>query len=122
MQNASIYREGLFHGRTALVAGGGSGIGSRAALELASLGCAVFLLGRTGAKLASVAQEIEAAGGAAAWAACDIRNEAELDAALDKLTRTYGRLDYMVNSAGGQFPAPLLEISKSGFDAVVSTN
>ena len=61
----SIFKPGLFAGRTILVTGGGSGIGRCTAHELAALGARVLLVGRDAAKLAAVQAEIAAAGGAA---------------------------------------------------------
>ena len=70
---ASVFRAGLFAGQTALVTGGGSGIGRCTAHELAALGARVALVGRKAEKLAAVAAEI---GPAAKTYVCDIREEA----------------------------------------------
>ena len=72
----TVFRPGLFAGRTAIVTGGGSGIGRCIAHELAALGARVALVGRKLDKLEAVAREITEAGGAAATChSCDIREE-----------------------------------------------
>lgn len=118
----SIFRADLFRGQTVIVTGGGSGIGRCTAHELASLGATVALVGRTLAKLESVAGEIEQAGGRALSFACDIREEPQVEATVDGVLAATGRIDALVNNAGGQFAAPLAAISRNGFDAVVRTN
>ena len=118
----SVFRAGLFDGRVAWVTGGGSGIGRCVAHELASLGATVVVSGRTAARLESVAAEIGADGGRAEALPFDIRDEDAVKASVAEVVRRHGRIDALVNNAGGQFPAPLAAISKRGFDAVVSNN
>ena len=104
----SVFRPGLFAGRTLWVTGGGSGIGRCVAHELASLGARVIISGRTQEKLDRVAQEI--------------RDEEAVKAAVATMVEKVGPIAGLVNNAGGQFPAPLQAISKRGFEAVVSNN
>lgn len=118
----SVFRQGLFAGRTLWVTGGGSGIGRCAAHELASLGARVVISGRTAEKLDRVAQEIREDGGQCDTQAFDIRDEDAVKAAVAEVVARVGRIDGLVNNAGGQFPAPLQAISKRGFEAVVSNN
>ena len=121
-QYHSIFRGGLFQGRTLWVTGGGSGIGRCVAHELASLGARVVISGRTQEKLDRVAQEIRDDGGQCETQAFDIRDEDAVKAAVAAVVARVGRIDGLVNNAGGQFPAPLQAISKRGFEAVVSNN
>ncbi|HQR24131.1 MAG TPA: SDR family oxidoreductase [Steroidobacteraceae bacterium] len=118
----SVFRPGLFAGRIAWVTGGGSGIGRCVAHELASLGALVVISGRTASRLDGVAAEIAADGGRCETIAFDIRDEEAVKASVAATVQRHGRVDALVNNAGGQFPSPLVAISKRGFDAVVANN
>ena len=118
----SVFRPGLFLGQVAVVTGGGSGIGRCTAHELASLGAAVALVGRSADKLAAVRTEIVEAGGTAHAYVCNIRDEAAVQATIAQILGEHGRIDALVNNAGGQFPSPLKDISVKGWEAVVQTN
>ena len=118
----SVFRLGLFAGQLHWVTGGGSGIGRCVAHELASLGATVLISGRTQSKLDAVADEITQDGGVCHTAAFDIRDEEAVKAGVAAVLAAHGPVSGLVNNAGGQFPAPLLAISKKGFDAVVANN
>src|SRR5258707_14444155 len=122
MPYQSVFRPELFKGQTIIVTGGGSGIGRCTAHELASLGANVAILGRTAEKLAQVKAEIEEDGGVVMSQVCDIRDEAMVIAAIDAVLGAYGRIDGLVNNAGGQYRAPMKTISTKGFEAVVRSN
>ena len=118
----SIYRAGLFDGKVVIITGGGSGIGRCTAHELASLGAAVALIGRTRDKLERVCAEIAQAGGKASAHVCDIREEETVKRTIGEILSAHGHIDALVNNAGGQFPAPLASISAKGWDTVVRNN
>ena len=118
----SAFRPGLFAGEVIVVTGGGSGIGRCTAHELASLGAHVVLVGRKLEKLQHVAGEILADGGRCSFHACDIRDEVAVQDLVQAIVVAQGRIDGLVNNAGGQFMAPLEKISGKGWDAVVATN
>jgi citronellol/citronellal dehydrogenase len=118
----SVFRERLFAGQVAIVTGGGSGIGRCCAHELASLGATVALIGRNAAKLDRVAAEIAADGGTASSHECDIRQEGAVGATVGAILQAHGRIDGLVNNAGGQFAAPLAKITQKGWETVVRTN
>jgi citronellol/citronellal dehydrogenase len=118
----SIFRDGLFEGQAGIVTGGGSGLGRCAAHELAALGARVALLGRKADKLERVCGEISAAGGMARPYPCDIREEDAVRGTVAAVLRDLGRIDFLLNNAGGQFAAPLESISAKGWDTVVRTN
>jgi citronellol/citronellal dehydrogenase len=118
----SVFRSGLFNGQLVWVTGGGSGIGRCVAHELAALGAIVVISGRTQSKLDTVAAEIAQDGGRCITTAFDIRDEEAVKAGVAAVVAQHGPVAGLVNNAGGQFPAPLLAISKKGFDAVVANN
>ncbi|SEB24700.1 SDR family oxidoreductase [Variovorax sp. YR216] len=122
MRYDSIFRRGLFDGQAMVVTGGGSGIGRCTAHELAALGAQVAIVGRKAEKLASVAEELAAEGAVVSTHVCDIRDEAAVIQTVEAVLARHGRIDGLVNNAGGQFFAPLAEISTNGFDAVVRNN
>jgi len=118
----SIFRPGLFAGQAGIVTGAGSGIGRCTAHELAALGARLVLVGRKPEKLAQVAREIADAGGSAYCHTADIREEERVQEVVRAALAELGRIDFLVNNAGGQFSSPLEKISARGFDAVVRTN
>ena len=119
----SVFKPGLFEGKHVIVTGGGSGIGRATAHELSALGARVALIGRNSDKLTQVTKEIVDAGGQEPSVhQCDIRIEEGVTQTIGDVLAEHGRIDALVNNAGGQFPAPLSAISKKGWDAVVSTN
>ncbi|NWA09572.1 SDR family oxidoreductase [Pseudomonas gingeri] len=122
MAYASVFKPDLFNGQTILVTGGGSGIGRCTAHELAALGARVLLVGRKAEKLQTVAAEIHADGGSAAWQACDIRDEDAVKQLVSQLLAEHGPIHGLVNNAGGQYPAPLASINQKGFETVLRTN
>jgi citronellol/citronellal dehydrogenase len=122
MSYRSIFRADLFAGQTIIVTGGGSGIGRATAVELATLGAHVALVGRTVEKLTAVQQEIAQMGGEASTYTCNIREEAQVQALFADVLAARGQMHGLVNNAGGQFLSPAEFISKKGFHAVVETN
>jgi citronellol/citronellal dehydrogenase len=122
MNYQSIFRADLFAGQTIVVTGGGSGIGRATAVELASLGAHVVLVGRTLEKLTAVQQEISEMGSESSTFTCNIREEEEVQALFAEVLARQGAVHGLVNNAGGQFLSPAEFISKKGFHAVVETN
>jgi citronellol/citronellal dehydrogenase len=119
-----IYRDGLFRDEVAVVTGGGSGIGYATAAELVRLGARVAICGRTADKLEAARAELCAEVGAdrVVAAPCDIRKPAEVEAFVGRVVGELGRIDVLVNNAGGQFPSPAQMISPNGFAAVINNN
>lgn len=110
-------------GSTALVTGGGSGIGRSTARLLAWLGCRVAVVGRTPDRLARTAAGIAEDGGPAVLCVpCDVREPEQVDALIEQVLAEFGRIDALVNNAGGQFIAPAETVSMKGFRAVTRLN
>lgn len=122
MSYGSIYRPDLFKGQVVLVTGGGSGIGRCTAHELASLGASVALVGRRLERLEAVRQEIEDDGGTAIAHACDLRVEDAVREMVADVIARLGRVDGLVNNAGGQFTSPAEDMSQKGFETVIRNN
>jgi citronellol/citronellal dehydrogenase len=122
MPYQSVFRAGLFSGQTIIVTGGGSGIGRCTAHELASLGAHVALVGRKLDKLEAVHTEILEDGGSASTHVADIREEPMVIAAIEQVLAARGRIDGLVNNAGGQYRTAMKTISTKGFEAVVRSN
>jgi len=118
----SVFRPGLFNGRVVVVTGGGSGIGRCIAHELVSLGAAVAIVGRKPEKLERVSQELAAASARVSSHACDIRDEETVRKTVSDILASHGRIDGLVNNAGGQYPSRLEKITAKGWDAVVRNN
>ncbi|MFZ3219569.1 MAG: SDR family oxidoreductase [Rhodoferax sp.] len=122
MQYGSVFAPNLFAGKVVVVTGGGSGIGRCTAHELAALGAHAVLIGRKADKLQTVVDEIVQDGGAASFHVCDIRQEETVREVVARIVAQHGRIDGLVNNAGGQYMTPLEAISAKGWEAVVNTN
>jgi citronellol/citronellal dehydrogenase len=105
-------------GRVALVSGGGTGIGRASALEFAGTGASVVVCGRREEPLERTRAAIEAAGGACLATPADLREPDQAARVVDAAIERFGRIDVLVNNAGGQFAAPAEEISDNGWRAV----
>ncbi len=122
IEASRIFQPGLLDGSVCLVSGAGTGIGRAAALELARLGATVVGCGRRSEPLEETRELIEGSGGTAEVHATDIREEEEVDGLMARIVERHGRLDTLVNNAGGQFMAPSESISPKGFRTVVELN
>lgn len=119
---AETFAPGLFRGRTVLVTGGGRGIGRATALAFAELGADVAIAARDADNLAKTLEDLRAAGARATSFVADIRNTESVEALRAHVLAELGKLDYLINNAGGQFPARPSQISDRGFRAVVDLN
>lgn len=116
------FAPGLFEGQVALVTGGGTGLGRRVALAFARYGAAVVVAGRTPERLEAVADEVRRSGGEALARPTNIRAVEEVEALRQAAYDRFGRVDFLVNNAGGQFPARPTELTDNGWRAVVDLN
>jgi citronellol/citronellal dehydrogenase len=115
----SVFRPGLFEGKTVLVTGGGTGIGRCTAHELAVLGANVVIAARRLELLEKTAAEITEAGGRCDTAQLNIRDEKAVDTVVAGIVAKHGRIDGLVNNAGGQFVQPAAKISPNGWRTVI---
>jgi citronellol/citronellal dehydrogenase len=106
-------------GRVGLVTGGGTGIGRAVARELVRTGAQVAICGRREEPLAAVQEEL---GEACLAVQADVREPAEVEVLVGRTLERFGRIDVLVNNAGGQFLAPAEEISLKGWRAVHRLN
>ena len=117
-----IFAPGLLQGRVCVVSGAGSGLGRETALELARLGATVIGCGRRLEPLEETAAAIEPLAGDAEAVAMDIRDEEAVGSLFDGVVERHGRVDVLVNNAGGQFLSPAEAISPKGFRTVIELN
>src|SRR5579863_4838973 len=118
----TVYAAGIFSGRTALISGGAGGIGRAISWLLARLGARVIVAGRDREKTDRLVSAICDRGYLASGATIDIRDADAVAAAFGRIVTTYGTIDLLVNSAGGQFPQAAIDFSIKGWNAVVNTN
>lgn len=119
---ASVFAGELFAGRTAVVTGGGKGIGRATALAFAALGADVVVAGRDEAALHTTVADVEGQGRRGLAVRTDIRDVAAVERLRDRTLATFGSFDFVINNAGGQFLADPLHISDNGWRAVVDLN
>lgn len=110
-------------GKIALITGGGRGIGAAIALKLAGLGATTIVCGRTLARLQHTAGQIRSAGGQSEAMACDVAEWNSVATLAERVQKTFGRLDVLVNNAGiGTFGGPLHTMPTEKWDAMFNTN
>ena len=116
---SEIFADGLLDGRVALVTGGGTNLGKEAARELAACGASVVIAGRREEVLAEAAGDI---GERCSWVTGDIREADQAAAIVTTVIERHGRLDTLVNNAGGQYFVPAESIAAKGWQAVQRLN
>jgi 3-oxoacyl-[acyl-carrier protein] reductase len=107
----------LLTDKVAVVTGGGSGIGRGIARGLTAFGAKVAIWERDAESAAVAAKEIGGLG-----LTTDVRDSAEVDAALERTIAELGPVSILVNNAGGVFWSPILETSENGWDALYRSN
>jgi NAD(P)-dependent dehydrogenase (short-subunit alcohol dehydrogenase family) len=114
-----MFQADLLQGKRVLVTGGGSGLGKSMGRRFLELGATLAICGRRDAVLAETAAEFDAEHpGRTAWRACDIRDDAAVEAMIDEIWRDRP-LDVLVNNAAGNFLARSETLSSRAIDAVV---
>ncbi|MEJ5977714.1 SDR family NAD(P)-dependent oxidoreductase [Novosphingobium sp. PS1R-30] len=112
-----------FSGRVAIVTGGATGIGYATALQLAKLGASVVICSRTVAELEAAAARIATESGQRCLAVpTDVKDEAAVIALVERTVAEFGRIDVLVNNAGGTRMGPLETIPTKGWDSIFDLN
>jgi NAD(P)-dependent dehydrogenase (short-subunit alcohol dehydrogenase family) len=125
-ESQRIFAPGCFADQIAVITGGGSGIGLATAHELVRLGAKVVICGRTVEKLEAAHRTLATiatdAGDRVLTQPCDIREPEQVKALVERVIAVWGRIDILINNAGGQFPSPAQMITPNGFAAVIRNN
>lgn len=114
--------DGMFAGTVAIVSGAGSGIGRATAHWIARLGGKLVLCGRKVEKLDSAAESLTRFGTEILVQPLSIRDPDAVSTMFDGAWKHFGRVDVLVNNAGGQFPQAAIDFSTKGWNAVIDTN
>jgi citronellol/citronellal dehydrogenase len=119
---AMRFASDLLSGRVALVTGGGTGMGRATAIEMARCGADIALLGRRTGPIEDCAEVIRGLGRKAVAISADIRVPEQIEDAMQLIKSEFGRLDMLVNNAGGQFVTPARELNNKGFETIIRNN
>ncbi len=117
---SKVFAPGLLDGQVAIVTGAGSGLGRAIAVELAACGASVAICGRRAEPLEETVALCEP--GRVTAHACDIREEEQVDAFVGAVLAEYGKIDTLVNNAGGQYMTPAEDITPKGWRTVIRLN
>jgi len=120
MSNSTGYAPGLLAGEVAVITGGGSGIGLATARQFAALGARLAICGRKRDKLDAALASLPGVDVLAE--VCDIRQPEQVAALVDAVHARFGRIDILINNAGGQFPMAAEALEPKGWDAVIRNN
>jgi NAD(P)-dependent dehydrogenase (short-subunit alcohol dehydrogenase family) len=115
-----LFQPDLLKSKRIFLTGGGSGLGRSMAIHFATLGAGVFIIGRRPEPLKSVCDEIKQAGGTAAYASCDVRDYAAVEAAAQSAEKEIGEINTVINNAAGNFMARTEKLTPNAFNAVVA--
>lgn len=118
----SMFAPDLFAERVAIVTGGGTGIGYAVARELGSLGARVAIGSRKQANVDAGVEKLRADGVDAMGHVLDVRDHELCERFTNAVLEKWGRVDVLVNNAGGQFPTPAQTLAPKGWEAVVRNN
>ena len=109
-------------GKVAIVTGGGSGIGRQMVDALADAGASLVLCARKAERCEAAAAELSQRGVRALGLRCDVRDPTEVQAAVERTTDAFGRIDVLFNNAGTSWGAPAEETPLDGWQKVIDVN
>lgn len=112
----------LFRDKVVLVSGGATGIGRALVWMLARMGAKVVTCGRSAEKLDILRDELASQGYEILAVQTDIRKSENVASLFARIGAHHGRLDLLINNAGGQFPQSAIDMSANGFRAVIDNN
>jgi peroxisomal 2,4-dienoyl-CoA reductase len=115
----AVFSADLMKGKVALVTGGGSGIGKAIANALGRHGARVVICSRKQEVLEKTRAEFEAQGIECLDQVCDVRDVQAVEALMNTILATFGRLDIVINNAAGNFPARIEDLSSNAFKTIV---
>jgi citronellol/citronellal dehydrogenase len=118
----TVFAPDALAGNVALVSGGSGGIGRAIVWLFARLGAQVVIVGRNQSRLDALTSNLKAKGLNASAYATDIKDADAVASLFDRVWSTHGRVDSLINSAGGQFPQAAIDYSVKGWNAVINTN
>ena len=118
----TVYRDDLFKDRVVLISGGAGGIGMASAVLFGRLGATIVSCSRDEGKMAAFEAAMTSINVPCHTKAMTIRDADQVGDLMAEVWNKYGRLDVLVNNAGGQFAAPALDITPNGWRTVVDTN
>lgn len=118
--SAKMLRDDALKGKVIVVTGGGSGLGKAMTQYFLELGAQVAITSRDLEKLKTTAQELESkTGGTCLPLACDVRHYDQVEAMLENVLKTFGKVDVLLNNAAGNFISPTERLSANAFDTVI---
>ncbi len=117
-----VFAADAMQGQVAVISGGAGGIGRAVAWHFARMGARIVVTGRKQEKLDELVAALTAAGHQARSEVLDVRSRESVDDFWTRVWEVEGRVDILVNSAGGQFPQAAIDYSPKGWDAVINTN
>jgi len=116
-----MFQKKLFKGQTILVTGGGSGIGFEIAKQFLHYGAEVYIASRKEERLENAQKALSEFGDCKSFK-LDIRDNEKIEELAKLIEAQSGKLDILINNAGGQFTSPAKDFSAKGWNAVINTN
>lgn len=119
-ESTSVFKRDIFHGKVLFCTGGGSGICKQITESVMRHGANAAIVGRRLERLEQSAEELsKATGNVCIPAQADVRKPEQLKAAVEKTIERFGRIDFVICGAAGNFLAPLSRLSENAFRTII---